>query len=140
MNRLQALAVGLLLPVLLAFAPRSALADYVGDYAVGTDNICTIANTYQPSTGAVFALASAAVRIPGSVGKLPLSEADRRGFSAEAIRLHDNARPRLAKVALEGSDDEVAALQSRSRHISSAAASQKTMTSRSSSDSSRARA
>lgn len=43
--------------------PLCAQAEYVGDYAVGTDNICKVFNTYQPSTGASFTAASLAVDI-----------------------------------------------------------------------------
>src|SRR5690349_9116421 len=45
---------------LLSFAAR---AEYVGDFAVGTDNICKIFNTYRPSTGAAFTAASLAVDV-----------------------------------------------------------------------------
>ena len=47
--------------------------------------------TFRQAASLADDLASAAGRIPDSVAKLPLSEADRRGFSAEASRLHDNA-------------------------------------------------
>ena len=40
-----------------------ARAEYVGDYAVGTDNICATFNTFQPTTGATFTLAAEALDV-----------------------------------------------------------------------------
>ena len=47
--------------------------------------------TFRQAASLADALASAAGRIPASVDKLLLSDADRQGFSAEASRLRDNA-------------------------------------------------
>jgi len=48
--------LALILGLVIAFSSR---AEYVGDYNVG-DTICGYFNTYQPSTGASFTLASGA--------------------------------------------------------------------------------
>jgi hypothetical protein len=52
----------LLASLLLLAAGAPAWAQYVGDYAPGT-TVCRMFTTYQPSTGAAFALASGAVDI-----------------------------------------------------------------------------
>jgi len=59
-NRIAGFAGGAFLCLLFS---STASAEYLGDYAVGTDNICTVANGYQPSTGASFAIASVAVDV-----------------------------------------------------------------------------
>ena len=50
-NRFAGLA-GVAIICLMIVQP--ARAQYMGDYAAGTDNICRYFTTYQPSTGASF--------------------------------------------------------------------------------------
>jgi len=77
-NRFAGFAGGVILCLLMALPAR---ASYVGEYAVGETAVCGFFNTYQPSTGASFTLASEAVDV--YKGSSATQDADDSGLTID---------------------------------------------------------